>query len=238
MDGRGLMRPPLPAKLLETAREYAAGDRVPAAPRDAATVLLLREGPSGPEVYVMVRRRSMAFAGGMVAFPGGGLDPADAATELADPSGWAARLGVSPDLARAVVGAAVRELEEETGVVVSPAVLGLWDAWTTPEFEPRRYRTWFFAAELPLGQEAAELSTESSSAEWVTPAEALDRADAGEWTLLPPTYCACLRLATFSSVADAMALARETAVEMFTPTISGETLTLPDWAHPLWEARG
>jgi 8-oxo-dGTP pyrophosphatase MutT (NUDIX family) len=228
----------LPPKLLETARAFAAGERIPAAPRDAATVLLLRDGAAGPEVHVMRRRTSMAFAGGMVAFPGGGVSESDAATELPDASAWAARLGVEPEVARAVVGAAVRELEEETGVVVPASDLGLWDAWTTPEFEPRRYRTWFFAAELPAGQEAAELSTESSSVEWVTAAEALDRADAGEWTLLPPTYCACLRLSAFASVADAMAAAHETTVEMFTPTLSGETLSMPAWARPLWEARG
>lgn len=227
------MRPPLPPALIATAKAYAAGERVPADPRDAATVLLLRDAAEagGLEVFVMVRRTSMAFAGGMVAFPGGGVSVEDAVEGEA----WAARLGVTPVEAGAVVACALRELEEETGVVVSE--LGAWDAWTTPVFEPRRYRTWFFAAELPEGQDALELSTESSAVEWVSPAEAMRRADEGEWMMLPPTYCSMLRLDTFASVAEVMESTREAAVEMFIPELAGETLSMPVWAEPLWEAR-
>ena len=227
------MRPPLPPALIATAKAYAAGERVPAQPRDAATVLLLRdgEGDRGVEVFVMVRHASMAFAGGMVAFPGGGVSVEDAVEGEA----WAARLGVTPVEAGAVVACARRELEEETGVVVEE--LGAWDAWTTPVFEPRRYRTWFFAAALPEGQEPLELSTESSSVAWVTPHEAMRRADAGEWMMLPPTYCSMLRLATFETVADVLETTREAAVEMFMPELVGETLSMPVWAEPLWEAR-
>lgn len=236
------MRPPLPPALIATAQAYAAGERVAAEPRDAATVLLLRDiqgeaedgaegGAGGVEVFVMVRRTSMAFAGGMVAFPGGGVSVEDAVEGEA----WAARLGVTPIEAGSVVACALRELEEETGVVVSD--LGAWDAWTTPVFEPRRYRTWFFAAALPEGQEPLELSTESSSVAWVSPSEAMRRADAGEWMMLPPTYCSMLRLERFGSVAEVMAETREAAVEMFLPELVGETLSMPVWAEPLWEAR-
>ncbi|MFT4286743.1 NUDIX hydrolase [Nocardioides sp.] len=229
------MRISLPPSLIEKARAYADGSVTPVEPRDAATVLLLRPGADGPEVFVMRRRTSMAFAGGMVAFPGGGVAPEDV-VDLAD--GWVERLGAaSPVQAAAVVAAAVRELEEETGVILAPSELGLWDAWTTPVFETRRYRTWFFTALLPEGQEALELSTESSSVEWVSPAAALDRADAGEWTMLPPTYGSMLRLATFSSVEEVMAETVEARVAMFTPTLEGELLTAPDWMVPLLEAR-
>jgi 8-oxo-dGTP pyrophosphatase MutT (NUDIX family) len=222
---------PLPASLLETARAYAEGDRVPAVPRDAATVLLLRDSPAGPEVHVMVRHRGMAFAGGMVAFPGGGVEPTDAA-DL--PAGWPDRLGVEPDVAARVVGAALREIEEETGVVLSLDDLGLWDAWTTPEFEPRRYRTWFFVARVPAGQEPRELSTESASVHWTTAAAALARVEAGEWTMLPPTYLSVRRLGTFGSVDEVLAVARSASVEMFTPRVEGETLTVPEWATALF----
>lgn len=220
-------RIPLPPELLARAREYAAGTRAPVTPRDAATVLLLRPPL---EVYVMVRHRSMPFAGGMVAFPGGGVAAEDA---VALDDGWAGRMGCSAADAAAVVGAAVRELEEETGVRVSPTDLGLWDAWTTPEWESRRYRTWFFTAVLPEGQEARELSTESSHAEWVTPAAAVARADARTWRMLPPTYLSCLRLTTFGSVEEVMAATKEAAVEMFIPALEGETLSTPAWALSL-----
>jgi 8-oxo-dGTP pyrophosphatase MutT (NUDIX family) len=222
---------PLPPRLLEAAREYAAGTRVPAEPRDAATVLLLRDGPDGPEVHVMVRHRGMAFAGGMVAFPGGGVEPSDDA-DL--PDGWADRLDVDPATAAAVVGAALREVEEETGVVLTLPELGLWDAWTTPEFEPRRYRTWFFVARLPEGQEPRELSTESTSVHWTSSAGALARVEAGEWTMLPPTYLGVRRLGTFSSVADVLEVARSASVRMFTPRLEGDRLTTPEWAVALF----
>jgi len=249
----------LPPKLLATAREYAEGHRVPVEPRDAATVLLLRSGPEGPEVFMMVRRRSMAFAPGMAVFPGGGVDERDwAATSTGieresrpaprgtDPLSAGAtdampvevatlgtRMGCTEEHAAAVVRAAVRELEEETGVVVEPQDLGLWDAWTTPEFEPRRYRTWFFTARLPEGQSAEELSTESSLVAWVRPADALAKMASGEWTLMPPTHVSCLRLATFESVDAVMAETRDAAVEMFTPTLEGDGLTSPAWAETL-----
>ena len=63
--------------------------------RDAATVVLLRDGDRGPEAYLLRRVGEMAFAAGMTVFPGGAVDPRDAdaevgwvgpaATELADP---------------------------------------------------------------------------------------------------------------------------------------------------------
>ena len=222
---------PLPASLLEKAREYAAGTRVPAEPRDAATVLLLRDGADGPEVHVMVRHRGMAFAGGMVAFPGGGV----AASDSADlPAGWPERLGAEPELAAAVVGAALREVEEETGVRLTLEDLGLWDAWTTPEFEPRRYRTWFFVARLPAGQEAAELSTESTSVHWTTAAAALAKVASGEWSMMPPTYLSVRRLGTFGSVAEVLDVAGRASVQMFTPRLEGERLTAPEWAATLF----
>ncbi len=70
-------RLPLPDALVEQARSYASGEAAPAEPRDAATVVLLRPGASGPDVYLLRRQTSMAFAGGMCVFPGGGVDPRD-----------------------------------------------------------------------------------------------------------------------------------------------------------------
>ncbi len=97
----------------------------PAAPRDAATVVLLRDGAIGPQAYLLRRVPGMSFAGGMTVFPGGSVDPADAhsATPWAGPppSAWAARLGTTEALARALVCAAVRETFEETGVLLAGA---------------------------------------------------------------------------------------------------------------------
>jgi 8-oxo-dGTP pyrophosphatase MutT (NUDIX family) len=120
-------RLPLPEALVAQARSYAAGDATPAEPRDAATVVLLRPGASGSEVYLLRRQTSMAFAGGMCVFPGGGVDPRDFDDELVDrglwagpsPAEWASRLGCDEPEARALVCAAVRETFEESSVLLA-----------------------------------------------------------------------------------------------------------------------
>ncbi|MGI8309544.1 NUDIX hydrolase [Saccharopolyspora hattusasensis] len=95
----------------------------PAAPKDAATVMLLRDGATGPEVFLQRRVKGMPFAGGMTVFPGGGVDQRDADASVAwsgpDADWWAERFGCSPDVARALVCAAVREMFEESGVLLA-----------------------------------------------------------------------------------------------------------------------
>src|SRR4029450_12584577 len=79
--------------------------------------------PDGFEVYAIRRAATMAFAADMYAFPGGAVDPRDFPVELqwaAPPPGeWAARLGLSEATARAVLCAAVREVFEESGVLLA-----------------------------------------------------------------------------------------------------------------------
>ncbi len=117
-------RLPLPDALVAQARAYADGSATPAEPRDAATVVLLRPGAgAGSEVYLLRRQTSMAFAGGMCVFPGGGVDRRDFDHAVAwagpSPAEWAARLGTDEPMARALVCAAVRETFEESGVLLA-----------------------------------------------------------------------------------------------------------------------
>ncbi|WP_448851116.1 NUDIX hydrolase [Corynebacterium sp. 335C] len=105
----------------------------PATPRLASTVLLLRDGDAGPEVFVQRRRASMRFAAGMTVFPGGGVDDRDfpgdvdgdgrpspaIAWDGPESSWWGDVLGVEPGTARALVCAAVRETFEESGVLLA-----------------------------------------------------------------------------------------------------------------------
>lgn len=117
---------PLPDFLADVAREYADGTRVAAEPRDAATVILMRPDTTGaPEVYLLRRHVTMEFAGGMCVFPGGGVDPRDYDQDVAwagpSPADWAARLGTTEEVARALVCAAVRETFEESGVLLAGA---------------------------------------------------------------------------------------------------------------------
>jgi 8-oxo-dGTP pyrophosphatase MutT (NUDIX family) len=96
----------------------------PATPKDSATTMLVRDASTGGiEVFLLRRVAGMAFAGGMTAYPGGGVDPRDADATVAwhgpAPDWWASRFGVTPSLAGALVCAAVRETFEESGVLLA-----------------------------------------------------------------------------------------------------------------------
>jgi 8-oxo-dGTP pyrophosphatase MutT (NUDIX family) len=91
--------------------------------KDASTVMLLRDGEPGLEVFLLRRVRGMDFAGGMTVFPGGGVDLSDADKNLAwagpPVSWWAQRFGVDENRVKALVCAAVRETFEECGVLLA-----------------------------------------------------------------------------------------------------------------------
>jgi 8-oxo-dGTP pyrophosphatase MutT (NUDIX family) len=105
----------------ERARRFLAESPTPVTPRDASTVLVLRDGDQGPEVFMMRRHQRMAFGPGMFVFPGGSVDARDVVDPERwfgpSPAAWAERLACGPDLAAALVSAAVRETFEESGVL-------------------------------------------------------------------------------------------------------------------------
>jgi 8-oxo-dGTP pyrophosphatase MutT (NUDIX family) len=119
----------LPAALAARVRAAIEAGTPPMEPRDSATVMLLRptvqHDGSGIEVYMLRRRRSMSFAAGAYAYPGGSVDSRDADTEISwtgpGVTQWAAWLGATPELARGLVCAAVRETFEESGVLLAGA---------------------------------------------------------------------------------------------------------------------
>jgi 8-oxo-dGTP pyrophosphatase MutT (NUDIX family) len=167
----------------------------------AASVLLLRDGSSGLETYLLQRHARMPFAASMVVFPGGRADPTD---------------GEGSD---AILTCAVRETREETGVSLSRHDLHDWAHWITPEVEPRRYDTHFFVAALPAGQHARDISGETDHAEWSAPADALAAADLGELALMPPTRSMLLELADLATVAEVVDAARGRVVESVLPRL-------------------
>ena len=103
--------------------EPPSPQREPATIRDAATVILLRDGAAGPEAYLLRRVRGMAFAAGMTVFPGGAVDRRDADVDVAwvgpPAAAWAEAFDADEPLARALVCAAVRETFEESGVLLA-----------------------------------------------------------------------------------------------------------------------
>lgn len=127
------------------------------------------------------------------------------------------------------------------GLVLRTDLLGVWDAWLTPIFEPKRYRTWFFVASLPTGQVTRDVSTESSSVAWIPARAAAVQADAGDLALMPPTYLTSLEVGLHDSPDEVLVVAAARSVQMFTPSVEplgdGWTLSMPDRLRPLVAAR-
>jgi 8-oxo-dGTP pyrophosphatase MutT (NUDIX family) len=149
----------------------------PAEPRPAATVVLLREAPEGPEALLLRRPRRSAFAAGAWVFPGGVVDAADADPLLAEhnrgpaPEAWARRLGLpGPAEAFGFVVAALREAWEETGILLMEA-----EGEAPGEGRLRRARIDLLSGVLSLPElvrrERLRLETEDLLyiAHWITP---------------------------------------------------------------------
>jgi 8-oxo-dGTP pyrophosphatase MutT (NUDIX family) len=119
---------------------------MPVEPRPAASVLLIRPGRTRPiEVFLIRRARDMRFLGGYYAFPGGKVDLADRSAEALRRTD-----GLSPEAAAVAIGdpadevpamaywvAAVREVFEETGMLLARDAAGAPIATTAPDVGPR-----------------------------------------------------------------------------------------------------
>ncbi len=250
--------------------------------RDAATVMLLRDGSDGPEVCLMQRNLNSDFVGGAYVFPGGAVDPADADADVADRCPDLDDAEASRRLGLAVGGlafwvAAIRESFEEAGVLLARHADGrrldlsdpgaaerfaghrddvdnerrtiaevavqedlhldvgqlhYFSRWITPLGAHRRYDTRFFVCAAPEGQEVVEDSRELIGTQWLTPAEALRRHDAGDITMIFPTVRTLVALSRFERADAVLDHARaQSRVEGILPTISdgddGMRIVLP-----------
>lgn len=224
----------------------------------AATIVLFRDRASGPPELLMVERAAtMAFAGGAMVFPGGRIDPGDAVlAELAVPE-------MADGAARV---AAIRETLEEAGIAIGfdplpssddcramrarlhdgetmGAVLGdhalalddlvPFARWLPAHAHMRIFDTLFYIAALPPGSpEPVVDATENVTARWTTAADVLAAADRGHAHIIFPTRRNLERLARYGSFADAVADARAHPVRAITPFIEDRDgsphLCIPD----------
>jgi 8-oxo-dGTP pyrophosphatase MutT (NUDIX family) len=112
----------LPEDLEEAARSWLEhGERTPRASRPASSVVLLRDSPTGLETWLGYRPGASPL--GVLAFPGGSLEASDDDTVGwlgPSPQQWAEQMGTADvGLARRHVVGAIRELFEETGVLLA-----------------------------------------------------------------------------------------------------------------------
>jgi 8-oxo-dGTP pyrophosphatase MutT (NUDIX family) len=198
-------------------------------PIDAASLILMRERDGqAPEFLIVRRETSLAFAAGAYVFPGGRLDPGDhdvAQVRLAqlDPVDAAARI------------AAIRETEEETGIVVEtdPADLVPFARWLpVHEVVVRRFDTRFYLARTDRDVEPVADGVESSHAFWASAGAILDRCARGDGRAIFPTRRLLERLAGFASFAEARAEAERLPPRIISPWVEqrdGEDwLCIPD----------
>lgn len=188
-------------------------DDVPIDP--AATVLLLRDTPAGPEALLVRRGGGLAFHGGAWVFPGGRVDPEDAV-----PGG---------DGLTSARRAAVRETREEAGLTVAPDELVPLSHWTTPPGRVRRFATWFFAA-APAGPlDVVVDGEETSGHRWTGAADALAARERGELELPPPTFVTLWMLREFASAEALLRDLRGREPEVYVPRmrpVDGGVLSL------------
>lgn len=209
--------------------QYLHAQREPAPTRPAATMLLLRDGALGIEVLMTRRSTTASFAPGAYVFPGGGVDPADAACHP-----QARRRPAQSDLHLTQAIAAIRESFEELGVLLARRADGLPATgedlaaldrqatfapqcasrglvlaadevfvlahWTTDRDLPRRFDVPFLVARMPPGQHPVADETEQFEPIWVRPADALQRHEAGDFFIIFPTIRTLQRLQAFDSV--------------------------------------
>lgn len=160
-------------------------DRQTVTPKDAATIILIRDGASGLEVFAVERSKQSRFVGGAVVFPGGKLDPSDLSdawtTLTTDPrettTGHTEPFATDALHLRALAIAACRETLEEAALlfasgtkkVTDEELLALRTECTT---EPDALRVYLANKDLKL-----DLGALHAFARWVTPTAEARRYD-------------------------------------------------------------
>lgn len=144
----------------------------PANPLPSATILLLRDGASGLEVFMVKRHHQIDFASGALVFPGGKLDPHDNDPTLRDHADGADKLD---DLRLSLVACAVREGFEESGILLarkpgSSAYIDAAASSALASWRPRLNNSEVGLAEF-LTREKLRLACDAliPFAHWVTP---------------------------------------------------------------------
>jgi 8-oxo-dGTP pyrophosphatase MutT (NUDIX family) len=216
-------------------------------PVPAATLILMRPSAEGPpQLLLMERVRTMAFAAGALVFPGGRIDPDDhvlaeriggglehapariaAIRETIEETGIAP--AIKPEAPQTVVSQLRQELEEGTpfsalvealGLKLDVAALMPFARWCPNFREARRFDTLFFVAEAPPSAAPATAATaEAVRTLWATAAEVLEEANSGHTRIIFPTRRNLERLARFSSIEEARADAERHPVRKVVPWV-------------------
>ncbi len=186
--------------------------------RQAASIICVRERRGGPEVLVVQRSLESRFLPGYVAFPGGAVEDIDAEHAVR----WFGSAGEAPR------AAAVRELLEEVGLVLSAGGLGPPEGrdpfagvhvappstgqlpemahWIAPPIVPVRFDARYYAVAAGSAADPVPDGVEASAAWWVAPQRLLAEWEREERKLYWPTFVTVRHLAACASVDEVLAL--------------------------------
>ena len=169
------------------ARDYVRPEN-PVRPRDAASLVILRQRKGGTEVLLGRRASRHRFRPNVFVFPGGRVDNADRNADingtLSKPVAQKLETKWSPVMAQALAVAAVRETFEETGLIIGekqkkggvlPNLTGLdyVARAITPPDNPMRFHARFFCIDAEHTSGQVRDSEELQALKWFTLAEAL-----------------------------------------------------------------
>jgi 8-oxo-dGTP pyrophosphatase MutT (NUDIX family) len=211
----------------------------------AATLILMRlaAGGGAPEILMLERAETMAFAAGALVFPGGRIDPEDEAMaerfpEFEDAGARIAAIretieetGVAPALRPAPDAAALRDalaagrpfasLLDDLDLSLDLGGLTPFARWCPNFREARRFDTLFYLAEAPAGGGTLHSAdqTESVHTFWASAQTVLAEIGAGRAKAIFPTRRNLERLARFGSLEEARADARRHSVRRITPWV-------------------
>ncbi|RLA45146.1 MAG: NUDIX hydrolase [Gammaproteobacteria bacterium] len=177
--------------------------------RPSSTVVLLRDANSGLETLLLKRNKALFFAGGLWVFPGGALDPEDFD-------------GVGDDVVAASRIAAAREAQEESGLLPHLEDMVLLSHWITPVVEPKRFSTWIYAAPLAADDEVVIDGGEIHDSRWIGVRDAIAEHEVGELAMLPPTYITLRGLVGYDTVAQMVAVERDSPVPEVLPVVGDD----------------
>ena len=179
--------------------------------RNAATVMVMRQGQTGLEILLLRRNAKLAFAGGAWVFPGGAVDQADSEAGSAG----------TQDETLTARAAAVRESAEECGLALDAEQLVHFSHWTTPEKLKRRFATWFFAAVVAEADSTVVIDDgEIHDFQWLSPTQALALHKLGELNMMPPTYMSIKLVDQFAGAEQALESLRYCNVCRVTPRLA------------------
>jgi 8-oxo-dGTP pyrophosphatase MutT (NUDIX family) len=208
--------------------------------RPAATVMLLRDGGAGIEVFMLQRTHSAAFARSQYVFPGGRVDDADHGDDFEpvcdglDDAAASSRLGVEQG-GLAWYVAAIRECFEEAGVLLarpgdSDAPVGFDDPGVAERFNDARHRIHAgegSLVELCVAEDLLLLPARLQFvAHWLTPVGEARRFDTRFFVAEAPPSQEPLHddaetiASTWVRPADALARREARELQMFPPTVA------------------